>query len=257
MAKGAYVGINNIAHKVTKGYIGIDSIARKIKKAYVGDSNNLARLWWSSKVEMDKLFGDMTVILNSSWSDSSRTTFFSDLGLLDVGETAYILTLCHGLFAVHRVTNGSTSYQTIFRSNTSDDEYQQLYYDTANNRMYLSSTGRSALSTYTAMMLLVKFPYSDSDVEMFFNNFTRVASDYAESSLEVIYLTRFQLSNVNLIITQIGQSYGFSLWDYTTNTITQLKGTRTPVYSNNMIYAYNSSIKTRGNIIGCRYNMEE
>lgn len=34
MSKGAYIGINNVAHKIKKGYIGIDGVARKIKKAY-------------------------------------------------------------------------------------------------------------------------------------------------------------------------------------------------------------------------------
>ena len=36
MAKKAYIGINNIARKVTKFYVGIDGIARRVKKAYIG-----------------------------------------------------------------------------------------------------------------------------------------------------------------------------------------------------------------------------
>lgn len=36
MSQGAYIGINNVAHKIKKVYIGIDGTARKIKKAYIG-----------------------------------------------------------------------------------------------------------------------------------------------------------------------------------------------------------------------------
>ena len=46
MPKGAYIGIDNIAHKIKKGYIGIDGVARKIKKAYIG-IGGVARPCWS------------------------------------------------------------------------------------------------------------------------------------------------------------------------------------------------------------------
>ena len=36
MAKGAYIGVNNVARKIKKGYIGVNGVARKIKKAYIG-----------------------------------------------------------------------------------------------------------------------------------------------------------------------------------------------------------------------------
>ena len=46
MAKGAYIGINNVARKIKKGYIGVDGVARKIKKAYIG-IGGVARPCWS------------------------------------------------------------------------------------------------------------------------------------------------------------------------------------------------------------------
>lgn len=46
MSKGAYIGVNDVAHKIKKGYIGIDGIARKIKKAYIG-IGGIARPCWS------------------------------------------------------------------------------------------------------------------------------------------------------------------------------------------------------------------
>ena len=46
MAKKAYIGVNNVAHKIKKGYIGIDGVARKIKKAYIG-IGGVARPCWS------------------------------------------------------------------------------------------------------------------------------------------------------------------------------------------------------------------
>ncbi len=43
MAKGVYVGINNIARKIPKIYVGVDGIARKVKRVYIGVDNK-ARL---------------------------------------------------------------------------------------------------------------------------------------------------------------------------------------------------------------------
>jgi len=46
MPKRAYIGIDNVAHKIKKAYIGIDGVARKIKKAYIG-IGGVARPCWS------------------------------------------------------------------------------------------------------------------------------------------------------------------------------------------------------------------
>ena len=36
MAKGAYVGVDGVAHKVKKIYTGVDNVAKQVKKGYVG-----------------------------------------------------------------------------------------------------------------------------------------------------------------------------------------------------------------------------
>ena len=46
MAKGAYIGVNNVAKKIKKGYIGVGGVARKIKKGYIGVDGK-ARLCYS------------------------------------------------------------------------------------------------------------------------------------------------------------------------------------------------------------------
>ena len=47
MSKGAYIGVNGVARKITKAYIGVNSIARKIKKAYIG-IGGVARPCWGN-----------------------------------------------------------------------------------------------------------------------------------------------------------------------------------------------------------------
>lgn len=50
MAKSAYIGASNLAHKIKKMYVGdADGIARKVKKAYIGDANGKARLCFSGE----------------------------------------------------------------------------------------------------------------------------------------------------------------------------------------------------------------
>ena len=76
MAKGAYLGINNVARKIKKIYIGINGVARKVKKVYIG-INGVARLCWSS--------GTYQTLIASSdrnvYSSNAETpTTFSPLG---------------------------------------------------------------------------------------------------------------------------------------------------------------------------------
>ena len=54
MAKGAYIGIIDIAQKIKKGYIGVNGIAKKIKKAYVGDESGRARLCYTAVTEWER-----------------------------------------------------------------------------------------------------------------------------------------------------------------------------------------------------------
>lgn len=51
MAKGIYVGVDDIARKVTKAYVGVDNKARKIKKGYIG-VGGVARLFLSADKQL-------------------------------------------------------------------------------------------------------------------------------------------------------------------------------------------------------------
>lgn len=58
MAKGAYIGVDNIARKIKKGYIGVDGVGREVKKGYIG-VNGVARECFGSSFE--------PVFANNTW----------------------------------------------------------------------------------------------------------------------------------------------------------------------------------------------
>ena len=60
MAKGAYIGVNNVAKKIKGGYIGIDGVAKKIKKAYIG-VGGVARPCWGGGGELT-YYGTVTAL---------------------------------------------------------------------------------------------------------------------------------------------------------------------------------------------------
>jgi len=49
MSKGIYIGVDDVARKVSKVYIGVDGIARKVLKSYIGDENGIARQFYSAE----------------------------------------------------------------------------------------------------------------------------------------------------------------------------------------------------------------
>lgn len=70
MAKKAYIGVDDVAHKIKKGYIGVDGIARRIKKVYIG-IGGVARPCWGSGVlsrygNIEKLGVDRTNLAGAS-----------------------------------------------------------------------------------------------------------------------------------------------------------------------------------------------
>lgn len=69
MAKGAYIGVGDVAKKVKKMYIGIGGVAHAVKKAYIG-VNGVARLWWSGA-------GMYRVIINDTNSQSLYESKFN------------------------------------------------------------------------------------------------------------------------------------------------------------------------------------
>ena len=51
MTKGAYLGLDNTANKISAIYAGDDSsIARKVVKGYIGDANGIAQQFWPNIV---------------------------------------------------------------------------------------------------------------------------------------------------------------------------------------------------------------
>lgn len=63
MAKGAYIGVNNVARKIKNGYIGVDNTARKIKKGYIGVSG-VARQFFAGGTPMSELAVGSSVYMN-------------------------------------------------------------------------------------------------------------------------------------------------------------------------------------------------
>lgn len=75
MAKGVYIGVNNVARKVKKGYIGVGNVARKIKKAYIGVGGVARPFWAGGEVvyygAVDKLYAavnDHYALSNSKYA---------------------------------------------------------------------------------------------------------------------------------------------------------------------------------------------
>lgn len=75
MAKGIYVGVDNVARKVKKMFAGVDGVARKVKKAYVG-VNNVTRQFFSSVVHLYNA-GDLCSSLTGGWSHKTGNLVLS------------------------------------------------------------------------------------------------------------------------------------------------------------------------------------
>ena len=61
MAKGAYVGVDGIAHKVKKIYTGVDNVAKQVKKGYVG-VGGVARPFFSAETGLE-YYGAITPLV--------------------------------------------------------------------------------------------------------------------------------------------------------------------------------------------------
>ena len=45
-----YIGVSEVAHKVTGICVGTNGIARKVLKGYIGDTNGVARQFYAASV---------------------------------------------------------------------------------------------------------------------------------------------------------------------------------------------------------------
>lgn len=104
MAKGAYIGVNNVARKIKKGYIGVDGVARKIKKAYIG-VNGIARLFWSAGPPAITTRGDLGVaVANVALTDiNDKYVLFKQGG---TRKSKYVYIYDSSLTQLYSTVNG-------------------------------------------------------------------------------------------------------------------------------------------------------
>ena len=87
MAKEMYVGINDVARKITNAYVGINGVARKIVKGYVG-VNDIAHLIF----EVNSAIPFTSLVTPTSWTVSGNN---------GTGTTTY------GIWEINADTNPS------------------------------------------------------------------------------------------------------------------------------------------------------
>lgn len=123
MAKNVYVGVNNVARKVTSMYVGVNGVARKIKKAYVG-VNGVAQQFYELGIPFTSSPAP------TSWSGSSTAANHSFTGTNTWGtwtcrmdKSAYSTSyICSKAF------DNDTS--TEARPNSKENNWVQLYLPT-------------------------------------------------------------------------------------------------------------------------------
>lgn len=101
MAKKTYVGVNNVARKVSKMYVGVNGVARKVKKAYVG-VNGVAQQFYTALpkivtwaggtdaeiVAMVQAADEGLINLSDYWSvGDTRSVNLSSMSATNVGES--------------------------------------------------------------------------------------------------------------------------------------------------------------------------
>ena len=129
MPKGAYIGVDNIAHKIKKGYIGVDGVARRIRKAYIG-VGGVARPCWNG--------GELTYY---------GTPFKLSYGRRNMGADS------NGMYA-------------IFGSGSASDEYGYLDAFNASLELVTRRDSASALAVATHVGDYVVF-FKDDYVEAY------------------------------------------------------------------------------------------
>jgi len=113
-----YIGINNIARKVTSAYIGVNGVARKVKKIYVGDANGIARLVYgaSAKITYTFVFSSSQTIRmimrtgeTINWGDGTSETVSSNTTLshsCTAGNYTVEITNITATYTADRISNG-------------------------------------------------------------------------------------------------------------------------------------------------------
>lgn len=125
MAKGAYIGIDNVARQIKKGYTGVEGKARKIKKAYIG-IGGVARPFWSGG--QVSYYGEITNLIYVS--DMMAGTFHSGYALFVGGQNKS-----------NRLTSINAYNESLTRTNPTTLSYKRSNIATASNGSHVIFAG--------------------------------------------------------------------------------------------------------------------
>lgn len=107
MARGAYLGVGNVAHKTKKMYLGINGVARKVKKAYIG-VNGIAKSFFSAFSGLFGLASPDGLIRNTY--DGTNVTQEQ----VQNNQPYYYLVYCNGYFWA--CSQASGNYRPLWKS---------------------------------------------------------------------------------------------------------------------------------------------
>jgi hypothetical protein len=146
MARGMYVGVDNIARKVKQIYIGVNGVARRIKKAYIG-INGIARLFFGSG-EL-KYVGQVANFSNTKTGPnvaSAKESYFICAGGTDTNGNAIPFNTVEAFnsnftktnadvlqLARYNMGSGSVGNYAIFAGGFGNDSYAHVNYVDAYN----------------------------------------------------------------------------------------------------------------------------
>lgn len=132
MAKGVYIGIDDVAHKIKSLYIGVDGVARKITKAYIG-VDDVARLCWSATVP------SATVRITPVPSDINNNKYYMLINGQDydgnnaeslpvpIGDDIYVTILPNaGNFNIYLIDKNGEELTINYESDPIANQYYQL-----------------------------------------------------------------------------------------------------------------------------------
>ena len=79
MAKGVYIGVNNVARNVKKENIGINNVARNVESGYIGIGNVAKRFFGTNKLYLYKN-GDECTSISGGWALQTNTFYQTKYG---------------------------------------------------------------------------------------------------------------------------------------------------------------------------------
>lgn len=207
MARGAYVGINNVARKVRKMYVGVGGVARKVKKGYIG-IGGVARLFYRSFIEARKISSSLT-----TWSDYIQGGCGASVGN-------------YALFAGYTNTTYNFQATVVAFSNTL----------TRSTPASLSSARGGLTATNTSSHAIFAGGDSTPIVDAFNSSFTRTALSTPHSYWSVMGATSF--ANKALLAggkASYSSSYWSDVYSYDTSltrtSLTALSVKRSGIYA--------------------------